>query len=70
MKRHMKTVKHQLEAKKLMVQEEVPAVLPERSTPIVQVVFNTYTETVKSNISEQLSQILNEICAKEKKEPT
>ena len=53
MKRHMKTVKHQLEAKKLTVQEDIPAVLPERSTAIVQTILETYTETVKSNVEEQ-----------------
>ena len=68
MKIHMKTVKHQLEAKKLTVQEEIPAVLPERSNTTVQVILETYTETVKSNVSEQSNQISTEMHAEERKE--
>ena len=49
MKRHMKTVKHQLEVNKL-TEEEMPTEIPERSTQI-QLILVTDEETEKYPLS-------------------
>ena len=51
MKRHMKTVKHQLEVKKL-TEEEMLTETPERSTQI-QLILVTDEETEKSTVSQE-----------------
>ena len=56
-----------LETKKLRVQEDTPALLPERNTTIVQTILESYTETVKSNVEEQINQILTEIKSREER---
>ena len=70
MKRHMNTVKHLLEAKKLTIQEDTPALLPERNTTIVQTILETYTEIVKSNKEEQINQISTALNAEKKEQTT
>ena len=61
MKRHMNTVKHLLEAKKLTIEEDTPTSLLERNAATAHTILETDTDIVKPSEEIYCNQILTEI---------